>query len=80
MRPVECASLEVRWRALDQDVWMQSGQTLLGVTGSNQHLHIAIACHHARTCCLWASFCLTPPGCGALSEEQGDEEDKLTKE
>ena len=31
MCPVECAGLEVRRRALDQNIWMQSGQTLFGV-------------------------------------------------
>ena len=43
MCPVECASLEVGRRALDQDIWMQSGQTLFGVAGSNQYCHITAA-------------------------------------
>jgi len=32
MRPVESTCLEVGWGALDHDVWMQTHESLLGVT------------------------------------------------
>ena len=32
MRPVESTCLEVGWGALDHDVWVQTHESLLGVT------------------------------------------------